>query len=425
MKPQEKHARKKAARRRPSAVRQPIGSEVGAPFRALFENAFDAVFVVDSEYKVLFYSPSVKGVLGYAPEELIGENSFELVHPDDVKKVSKTHQAVVKSGGRSPRVEFRLRHKNGSWRTVEGIAQNLLHHPSVKGVVVNFHDITERKQTEELLQRAEEKYRKAFGSSPDSITISHLRTGRFLDVNNGFERLTGYSRKEVIGKSVFEIKMWKDRGQRAELEKILSKGRPVRDFEGEFVIKGGAIRTALISAEIIELEGEPFMLGIVRDITDRKRMEEQLRRTSEQLRRDHEELAEKNIALKHILEHMEEDRTAHQHKISARVEKLFTPIIKKLKRSGGYLKQKDINALERELEHVIEEGFDPLESGLSKLTPRESHICELIKGGLTSKEIAADLGISLQTVHKHRNLIRRKLKLGNTDINLITYLRSR
>jgi PAS domain S-box-containing protein len=114
--------------------------------------------VTDADGTIRHMAPSVERVLGYRPEELVGSNAAEYVHPDDLMKgFDELARAVSKPGIHPMAVETRVRHKDGSWRYLEGIANNLLDHPAVRGVVFNHRDVTERKQAEKkLAQRAAE-----------------------------------------------------------------------------------------------------------------------------------------------------------------------------------------------------------------------------------------------------------------------------
>jgi len=117
-------------------------------FRALIENATDIITVLNRDGTRQYVSPSVERSTGYRPEELIGKSPFAMVHPDDVSGLRE----LFITGSRQPDFmvtrEFRLRHKNGSWRIHEATAHNLLHDPAVRGIVVNSHDITDRKRLE-------------------------------------------------------------------------------------------------------------------------------------------------------------------------------------------------------------------------------------------------------------------------------------
>ncbi|MEG4352355.1 EAL domain-containing protein [Microcoleus sp. LAD1_D3] len=121
-------------------------------FRSLIENATDITIILDAEGIFRYISPSVKRILGYAPHQAIGRSALEIVHPDDCATITETLHKAIKNPKRSQcPVEYRVRHRNGSWCYVEAVATNLLYDPAVQGIVINCHDITQRKLAEEQL----------------------------------------------------------------------------------------------------------------------------------------------------------------------------------------------------------------------------------------------------------------------------------
>ena len=130
-------------------------------FRALIENTNDIITILDRNGVILYESPPIERVLGYTQKELIGKSAFDLVHSDDRGCLLAVFTRVAQKSGDSARSEFRFRHKDGSWRTLEAIGRNLLEDPKVAGVIINSRDITERKQMEETLRRNEQRLREA------------------------------------------------------------------------------------------------------------------------------------------------------------------------------------------------------------------------------------------------------------------------
>ena len=124
-------------------------------FRALTEKATDITTVLNADGTFRYASPSVRQVLGYTPEELVGRLAFDYIHPEDLVRLKEIFSAVVETAGAGGRHEFRLRHKEGTWRALEATARNLLDDPNVAGVVVNSRDITERQQLEQQLRQAQ------------------------------------------------------------------------------------------------------------------------------------------------------------------------------------------------------------------------------------------------------------------------------
>ncbi len=121
-------------------------------FRSLIENATDITIILDAEGIFRYISPSVKRILGYGPHHAIGRSALETVHPDDCGAIAQTlHKALENPKRSESAVEYRVRHRNGSWCYVEAVATNLLHDPAVKGIVINCHDITQRKLAEAQL----------------------------------------------------------------------------------------------------------------------------------------------------------------------------------------------------------------------------------------------------------------------------------
>ncbi len=132
------------------------------------------------------------------------------------------------------------------------------------------------KRSEEALRLSEEKFAKAFRSSPDAISISTLAEGLYIDVNESLLRMLGYERDEVIGHTALDLNIWLQPAKRTALIKGLQEHGRVRNLETEFRMKTGEVRVGLMSAEVIDLNSKPCMLAVVRDITDRKEAQKRL-----------------------------------------------------------------------------------------------------------------------------------------------------
>lgn len=170
---------------------------------------------------------------------------------------------------------------NGSSRHFFLIAQK--YHHGQAAVWIGF-DITELKQTEEALREAVDKFTKAFRCCPDSIAITTLGEGRFIDVNDVFLRSSGYHRDEIIGRTSQEINLWVNLADRDRALQILQQQGAIHNQEYEFRNKFGEIRIGLFSAEVITLEGESCVLSLTSDITERKQAEKRLQESEQQYR---------------------------------------------------------------------------------------------------------------------------------------------
>jgi PAS domain S-box-containing protein len=145
----------------------------------------------------------------------------------------------------------------------------------------------ERKQAEEALRASEDKFSTAFHTSPDSVNINRLSDGLYIEINQGFTALTGFTAQDIQGKTSAQINIWADLADRARLVQGLREHGGVTNLEASFRMKDGSIRTGLMSARVIQVNGETCILSITRDITERKLAEEQIK----QLNRDLEQRA--------------------------------------------------------------------------------------------------------------------------------------
>lgn len=135
-------------------------------------------------------------------------------------------------------------------------------------------ELAERKRVEEQLRSTEERFSKAFKASPNPMCIATLAEGRFIEVNEALLRATGYSRQEIIGRTGFELGLSETPTKRAALAEMIQTQRYLRDIETSYRMKNGEERVMMLSAEIIELDNDLCLLGVVNDITERKQAEE-------------------------------------------------------------------------------------------------------------------------------------------------------
>ncbi len=126
--------------------------ETEGRFRAMTESAMDIVSVLSRDAVILYQSPSVKHLLGYAPEEMIGKCQFDLVHREDVARLRTAFDELLESGQMARPVEFRVRSRDGGWRMLESIGKDCLKDPAVQGVIVNTRDVSERRAIQEHIQ---------------------------------------------------------------------------------------------------------------------------------------------------------------------------------------------------------------------------------------------------------------------------------
>ncbi|MBD2497271.1 PAS domain S-box protein [Nostoc sp. FACHB-280] len=204
-------------------------------------------------------------------EEIVGKNMRDLL-PNDLALIGQETIAKTLDAGTLQTCEYQL-------PTPQGIRdyEARLVVSGADEVLAIVRDITERKQVETSLQNLAQKFSKAFNCSPDPISISTLQEGRFLEVNDSFMQLSGYEQNEVIGHTAFDLKIWVNESDRTQLVADLQTKGAIRNLEFTFRRKSGEIRTTLLSADVIDLDGVPCILAINHDITARKQAEAQMR----------------------------------------------------------------------------------------------------------------------------------------------------
>jgi len=255
----------------------------GEKYRLLIEHQTDLVVKVDMAGRFLYVSPAYCHAFGKTEEDLLNSTFMPLIHPDDLAATEEAMKALFVPP-HTAYMEQRAMTVDG-WRWMAWNDSAILGAGGkIEAIVGVGRDISERKQAEELLRQSEERFAKAFHSSPAPLIISDIATGRFIDVNARWVDMLGHAKEEQIGRTSKEVGIWADPRQRDEAIQILRKEGSFKEFPIEFLTRTGDVRSALWSAEIISLQGREVMLSLILDYTERKRAEEALR-TSEKLYR--------------------------------------------------------------------------------------------------------------------------------------------
>ena len=235
-------------------------------FRHLTQAAFEGV-CVSEQGRILDVNNQFATLFGYPREELIGREIVTLIAPEWRERIAerlrKSEEGLI---------EHHLLRKDGT--TVEAEAQSRTMSWGTRRVrVTAVRDISGRKRAEQALRESEEKFSKAFRTSPDVMSITDFATGCYLEVNDAHEAIFGFKREDVLGRSPIELGILEDSTVREKMLKELEAHGSVRGREIQTRTRDGKVLTLLHSAELIDLGGRRCVLRVSHDITDRKRAE--------------------------------------------------------------------------------------------------------------------------------------------------------
>ena len=266
----------------------------------------------------------------------------------------------------------------------------------IAGIIIHSRKIKEE----------ESKFRMLFNRVNDALIVFDIDE-RIISLNDSTSRLLGLEDKELVKLSLKDV-ILKDKWleMHEEFIKVFDTGKEYYG-ESKLIDKKGRVIDVEVIGVSIKLRGTNYILTSFRDITQRKRNEMQLRK--------------KHIALQEVLTYLEEEKLKIKQQVAKTVDQVLKPALNRLVNGN-----KTVNATYFD---VLKSGLDELSTSsdnilqiYSKLTPREIEICNLIKSGASSKDIANSLNISMLTVNKHRERIRKKLVISNKSINLTSYL---
>lgn len=313
----------------------------------------DAFIVLGQDYRLTRLNQKgeelIETLTGQKKVDVIGKTLWETIPGTEHSLFGENYRQAMREGvsvafeGFFPPLE--------SWFEVRV-------YPSEEGLAVYFQDITQRKTSEISLRSSEERFAKAFRANPVAGCLMTLLEEKFLDANENFQRLTGYSREELSGKSSHDAGLW-TKATRAKIREALQKEGNYRDLNLQLKTKTGEVRDILASAEVMELDGAAVILHMFYDVTTQKRSEEELIEAIETVMQD----------------------TAWFSR--SVVEKLAQVRAKKL---GGEQKAE-----------------------VAELSKREKQVLERIAMGQDNRHIGADLGLAEQTVRNYITNIYEKL----------------
>ena len=276
------------------------------------------------------------------------------------------------------------------------------------------------KQVDRALLESEEKYRHLSEGAYEAV-VWHDK-GQIIEANEQYYEMFDYKPEELAGKDAISLT--------ATLDSIkFMREQMLLDYLGPYEVvglkKGGTEFPMEIRVKNMKYNGKTARMAAIRDLTERKQMEEALKLREKQLEDQTQHLEEVNTAMKVLLKKREEDKIELEKKVLINVQELVFNYLEKLKKSGLESRQKTyVDIMESNLQDIVSPFLLRLYNQYNNLTPSEVQVAELIKQGKTSKEIAELFNLSPKTIESYRENIRKKMGLKNRKTNLRTHLLS-
>jgi diguanylate cyclase (GGDEF)-like protein/PAS domain S-box-containing protein len=243
-----------------------------ARFRAMVRDSSDIMAIVDAAGMLVYASPATERILGLDIDPLLGTNVFELIHPEDRDRAFEAFQMVLAHTSDAERVEFRMRHADGGWRTVEALGTNLLDDPAVGGLVISARDLTDRRRAEADLREAQERFRSAFEYAPIGMALIALDGGVFR-VNRALVGILGRSEHELLRATIADLSHPDDRERAASaISGLLGSNAQSDQREQRFLHHDGHVVWLSVSTSLVrDVDGRPlYFVSQMEDITERK-----------------------------------------------------------------------------------------------------------------------------------------------------------
>jgi len=418
---------------------QQVVADSEARYRAIFETTGTATMIVEEDMTISMVNAEFEKESGFSKGEIEGKRRWtEFIHGEDLEQMKVFHARRRVDPESVPRsYEVRFRDRGGRVRSVTMTVSMI---PGTKKSVASLMDITVRKQSEERLKESERFLTDVIDFLPDATFVIDAG-GKVIAWNRAMEEMTEVAATKMIGRGNYEYAMPFYGERRPILIDLALK--PDSRYEGTYVsterhdtvlvgeaympaLKGGQ-RYLHGTASILRDSAGNVVGAIesIRDITERRRMEEALRKREEELEHKSRNLEEMNTALRVLLKHREEDKSELEERILSNVKKLVVPYVEKLRKSRLSNEQASyVEILEDHLQDILSPFLRNLGTRHLNLTPKEIQVASLIREGKTSKEIAEVIGVSARAVDFHRDNIRIKLGIKNKKANLRSFLLS-
>jgi len=380
----------------------------------------ELVLFLDTNLKVIWANKAMRDAFNLKPDQLNGKHCYRALHNRSRACSICPAKKTLKTGAPQEVVDISSYKKNWVLRSYPVRDEK----GSLSGVVEIVTDITERRRAEEAMRQSEQKYRELFENANDMIFILDF-AGQILSCNTAAARTYGYEPEQMQGLSMANLL---DKNDLPVVRKLFRKKRGELDVPNpmEFLThtRTGEAVWVEVNTRGVKEKGKLIAIhGIARNITERKRMEEALRKREQEFQEKSRNLEDVNTALTVLLKRREDDKAELEEKVICNVRELVLPYIENLKMTRIDSHQlNQLKILERNTNEIISPFLRTLSTKYPNLTPMEIKVINFIREGRTTKEMAALLNVSARTVEVHRDNIRKKMGLRNRKANLRSYL---
>ncbi len=299
-------------------------------------------------------------------------------------------------------------------------------------IIVHTEDVTEHVKTKSRLQETEKRYATIFNQAADTIILIDVETGRFVNFNKKAYENLGYTRQEFRKMKIADFEVNESPKEvEKHIKRITDQGSDI--FETKHRAKNGEIHDVQVNVTTIKIHGKMYLHSISRDITRLRQIEEENKKLIikaeeskmvDQIKEKNILLEEKNVALRQVMEQVKLERKRIEDQIRSNVDELIVPVIDKMRGKCSGLAIKYLDMLEENIKNLTSSFGYTITKNPTKLTARELEVCNMIRNGLSSKEISTLLSNSYKTIEKQRKIIRKKLDITDRAVNLAIFLKN-
>jgi PAS domain S-box-containing protein len=359
--------------------------------------------------------------LGYTRDELLSLNPLDLLAPASRFLFRERLNRYMEGESVPSQVEAELLAKDGTRVWVLLSANFRSERGRIVGASVVAQDISQRKMMENAARKNEERFRLIANHSVDAAFF-HDRRLRYTWITKTFG---SFSLEEILGND--DLALWGQEGGGEVYEfkrAVLTQKTRMRSEFALPLADGQSAHFEITCNPRTDFDGQVIGLsGFMRDVTERRRAEEEIRKREEQLREEQKNLEEANAAFKLLLKHRDDEKQNHQEELFKNIKNLIAPYLERLKNTNLDRSQRDLVEIVEQNLAAILPGFTAQEFDLlENLTPRELEVVNMIKLGYSNKKISDLMNVSEQTVSFHRKNIRKKLGLTHGGRNLRSHL---